>query len=348
MSKNPLGLALVGAGAFGRFCLDVYAAMPEIRIVAIVDSDLHNAASIAELYDAQAFSDLDAVFGMTDVEVVALNTPPFLHASQGLAMLKAGKHLFCEKPLALTLDNGRSMIKTASQHSVLLTVNYVMRQNPFWQLAVGLRKSGILGSLRHMSLMNHAAGLALPKDHWFWNKEKSGGIWIEHGVHFFDAFAWVAGGTGTIACAQPFTRLDGAVDRVEALAHFGDVGAHFYHAFDQSPQTEQTTVKLSFEKGYVTLYEWIPTKMIVETSVDLDSLQHQIVQQQTDAQVAIEAGTLSVTVNADKTTIYRRAIERGMHNFVEAIRSGNPTSIISGDQALESLRLALDADKYTV
>ena len=348
MSGNPVGLALVGAGAFGRFCLDVYAAMPEIQIVAIVDIDFQYAAKVADVYDAQAFSSLDTMLKMSHVKVVALNTPPFLHTPQGLAILKSGKHLFCEKPLALNMVDAQLMIDAAAHHSVLLAVNYVMRQNPFWQLAVSLRKSSLLGALRHMSIMNHAAGLALADDHWFWNKKKSGGIWVEHGIHFFDALSWLTDSTGTIVTGQHFVRPDGAVDRVEALAHFGEIGAHFYHAFDQSPQTEQTTVKLSFENGYVTLHEWIPSKMTIEASIDPDSLRHWIGKVQRDLQVKMSAGEVSVQVGADKTTLYQRAIQCGMHNFIKAIQSGEKSSIISGEQALDSLRLALDADRYTL
>src|SRR5690606_14636556 len=110
---------------------------------------------------------------------------------------------------------------------VRLTVDYVMRHNPFWDAAARLRRDGVLGRLLQMDLVNHAAGLDLPPDHWFWDPAQSGGIWVEHGVHFFDAFAWVAGAPGDVAASQAFARPDGAVDRVAALARYGEAAAHF-------------------------------------------------------------------------------------------------------------------------
>jgi predicted dehydrogenase len=65
--------------------------------------DIERVQVLAPRYAAQPYAELDALLENPDVEIVALNTPPFLHARQGLAVLRAGKHLFCEKPLALTV-----------------------------------------------------------------------------------------------------------------------------------------------------------------------------------------------------------------------------------------------------
>src|SRR6266536_3608796 len=153
------------------------------------------------------------------------------------------------------------MISAAQANHVHLTTNYVMRHNPYWQAAARLAQSQVLGPLRHMDLQNHAAGLVLPEHHWFWDKNLSGGIWVEYGVHFFDAFSWLSSSPGIVLGSTKYGRPDGVVDRVEAILRYGDAAAHCYHAFDQSRQTEQTTVRLTFERGYVTLREWVPTSL---------------------------------------------------------------------------------------
>src|SRR5205823_3883346 len=104
--------------------------------------------------------------------------------------------------------------------------------------------------------------------HWFWDKHQSGGIWIEHGVHFFDAFQWVSNQRGKAIASHHYTRGDGATDRVEGLFRYGETAAHCYHGFDQSGQTEQTTVTLTFAHGYVTLREWVPTSLELLTPVE--------------------------------------------------------------------------------
>ncbi|MBC8170303.1 MAG: Gfo/Idh/MocA family oxidoreductase [Anaerolineae bacterium] len=342
---TPTGIGLVGAGAFGIFCLDAFAAMSEVRIVAIADIDEARVKALAPRYGAKAYTSLEDLLENPEVEIVALNTPPHLHASGGLAVLQAGKHLFCEKPLALTLAEGEQLVAEAEKRGLRLSVDYVMRHNPFWQTAARLNQSGVLGQLLHMDLANHAAGLNLAVDHWFWDADQSGGIWIEHGVHFFDAFAWVAGEAGVINGSQSFVRGDGAVDRVEALAQFGQTAAHFYHGFTHSGQTEQTTVTLTFEQGYVVLHEWVPTSIELLTPVEPEALRPFL----PPAAIEIQSERvgkqhhLVVTTSADKGEIYRESIQAGMRDLALAISNPQHQLRITGQDALASLRLAVAA-----
>ncbi len=342
---QPVGIGLVGAGAFGVFCLDAFAVMREVRITAVADVDAGRTRSLADKYRAAAYDSLDMLLADTAVEVVALNTPPYLHAAQGLAALAAGKHLFNEKPLALTLEDGAALIQKADTHSRHLTVDYVMRWNPYWQAAAKLARDGVLGALRHMDLMNHAAGLDLPNDHWFWDKSKSGGIWIEHGVHFFDAFNWVAGTPGQITASQSFARADGATDRVEALARFGDAAAHFYHAFDKNGQTEQTTVTLTFEHGYVTLREWVPTSIELLTTVEPDALHSYLPGQMAEPErIGAQQHRLFAFAPEGKAAVYRASIQAGIRDLARAVRDPSHRLAVTGLDGLESLRLAVQAE----
>src|SRR5512144_3025471 len=98
---DPIGIGMVGAGAFGQFCLETFAAMDTVRIAAIADSEFKRAETLAARYEAAAYPTLEAVLADRGVEIVTLSTPPYLHAAQGMAALNAKKHLFCEKPLAI-------------------------------------------------------------------------------------------------------------------------------------------------------------------------------------------------------------------------------------------------------
>jgi predicted dehydrogenase len=303
---------------------------------------IERADELAAKHHAHAHYSLESLLADPTVEIVALNTPPYLHGSQGLTVLEAGKHLFCEKPLALTVECGETLIRTAETNRLRLTVDYVMRRNRFWQAAASLRRDGVLGALRHLDLANHAAGLTLPADHWFWDADKSGGIWIEHGVHFFDAFAWVAGTEGEIASSAAYRR-DGVIDRVEALAHYGSAAAHFYHAFDQSGQTEQTTVTLAFERGYVTLREWVPTSIEILTTQPLDALQTYL-PGEVESRVQADGRTFARAFAPEgKAAVYRACIQDGLRDLAQAVRDPNHALAVTGREGLASLRLAVDA-----
>jgi predicted dehydrogenase len=227
---------------------------------------------------------------------------------------------------------------------VLLTVDYVMRQNPLWAAAAALRESGLLGALLHMDLANHAAGLNLAPDHWFWDKAQSGGIWIEHGVHFFDAFAWVAGEPGEITAAQAFSRADGREDRVAALARYGRAAAHFYHGFTHSSADEQTVVQLTFEHGYVTLDEWVPTQLRLLTTVSPHALQPLLAGAVSSEDAPGGQTLLTATLTEGKSAVYRRAIQDGMSQLARGANGDAQALRVTGAHGLASLRMALDAE----
>lgn len=347
MSESKPGIGLVGAGAFGDFCLKAFAGLHNVHIAAVCDSNPARAKSSAGIYGARAYSDLNAMLADPSVAIVALCTPPYLHGLQGLAALHANKHLFCEKPLALNVEDAAQLIATADAAGLLLTVDYVMRQNPLWAAAAALRESGTLGALLHMDLANHAAGLNLARDHWFWDKAQSGGIWIEHGVHFFDAFEWAAGAPGEITAAQAFRRADGREDRVEALARYGDVAAHFYHGFTHSSADEQTVARLTFERGYVTLDEWIPATLTLTTSEPADVVTPLLPGDLRTQMLGNGQTLISAVLPGGKSEVYQRAIQAGMFALAQAACGDSDKLRVTGAMGLASLRMAVDAETYS-
>jgi predicted dehydrogenase len=98
--------------------------------------------------------------------------------------------------------------------------------------------------------------------HWFWDEEKSGGIFIEHGVHFFDMFSgWL--GEGKLIASQKLQRSSAinVWDKVQASVLYANGLVNFYHGFDQPKIMDRQEMRLLFERGEVTLYEWVPTRV---------------------------------------------------------------------------------------
>ena len=90
----------------------------------------------------------------------------------------------------------------------------------------------LLGELLHGYFENYASDENLPAEHWFWDRAKSGGIFVEHGVHFFDMFAgWL--GAGEVVAAQASRRAGTNIeDQVQCTVRYGDgVHVNFYHGF---------------------------------------------------------------------------------------------------------------------
>ena len=115
----------------------------------------------------------------------------------------------------------------------------------------------------HGFFENYASDENLDANHWFWDETKSGGIFIEHGVHFFDMFSgWLGAGKVVNALQMQRPAVHSKItDRVQATVLYKEGTVNFYHGFDQPKILDRQEMRLQFERGEITLYEWVPVKM---------------------------------------------------------------------------------------
>jgi predicted dehydrogenase len=203
------------------------------------------------------------------VDLVYVATPPFLHHPQAMEALEAGRHVICEKPFAMTLEQADEMIQAARERGLLVAANLMQRYNPLFEAVRGLIESKALGEPLHGYFENYAADESLPPGHWFWDREKSGGIFVEHGVHFFDLFeGWL--GEGEVVAAQrslrPGTDIEEEVQCT--LRYEGGHLVNFYHGFHQPHRLDRQELRLVFERGDVTLHGWVPTTARIHAIAD--------------------------------------------------------------------------------
>jgi len=91
------------------------------------------------------------------IDLVYIPTPPFLHFPQARAALLAGKHLICEKPLAMTVAQADELLALARERDLLCIANLMQRYNPLYDRARGLVESGLLGDCLHGGFENYAS-----------------------------------------------------------------------------------------------------------------------------------------------------------------------------------------------
>ncbi len=244
--SRTLGIGLAGAGRFGAFCVEAFRDLPGARVVAVMDTDRSRAGGCRA-----ARRD-----GPRRLRAPACRPGrrhrPYRHAAippraDGPPGGRGGKHVFVEKPLATTMDEALAAVDAATASGVQLSIDYVLRHHPLHRLAIDLTRSDALGGLQHFALENFASSEALPADHWFWDPARSGGIHVEHGVHFFDLCLALVGKEPDAVSGTAQRRSDGRTDRVAALLRFGDqTTATFFHAFNRTSVTERTTIRLAF------------------------------------------------------------------------------------------------------
>lgn len=264
MAETRIGV--VGTGGFGRYVLEQYAQMPGVRVTAVADLvPALYAPLVDEFAIPLATTDWREVVQHNDVDIVYLATPPFLHAEQGITAMEAGKHVLCEKPLALSLAEADAMLAVARRQQVRLSVNFIMRFSHLYQILHTIVRNAWLGAVQYLQFTNIATDL--PAGHWFWDTKKGGGIPIEHGVHFFDIFGAILG-PAEVTQAAVARRRTGEEDKWQMLLRYGPrIFGNYYHAFDTPRSVEQTTALVTFTRGWVRLESWIPDRLTLEALV---------------------------------------------------------------------------------
>lgn len=267
--ENRVGIGIIGCGGFGLFALQQFSQVPGVRLIGMAGTHREAARAAVRRFGLPDLMEVDALLVMPGLDLVYIATPPFLHYPQAMQALRAGKHVLVEKPTALDLAQADELLAAARERDLLMATNLMQRYNPLFDAIRGLLERKPLGELLHAYFENYASDEGLPPDHWFWDRSKSGGIFIEHGVHFFDLFAgWLGAGKveSAQACLRPGTDVE---DQVQCTVRYGDgVLVHFYHGFTQPARMDRQELRLVFERGDVRLEEWVPVHATIHAVVD--------------------------------------------------------------------------------
>ena len=111
--SSTVGYGLIGAGAFGRFCIEHYQQLDGISPIALTDNHKHVADEAAARFGMQACESVEALLERDDVHLIHIATPPNTHADLAARALRAGKHVLCEKPLAISADDAAVLVALA-------------------------------------------------------------------------------------------------------------------------------------------------------------------------------------------------------------------------------------------
>ena len=268
MAADAIGIGILGFGGFAMFAAQQFAQVPGAALRCIAGTHREASLACARRFGLADVQRADVLFARPDVQLVYIATPPFLHHEQARDALRAGKHVIVEKPLAVTMEQADELVSLARDTRLLLVTNLMQRYNPLFGQIKALVDSKLLGDVLRGTFENYASDEGLAPDHWFWDPARSGGIFIEHGVHFFDMFAGWLGGGRVESAGRVLRPGSGIEEQVYCTARYGDVPVTFYHGFTQAGRMDRQELRLLFERGDVTLREWIPTQAVVRTALD--------------------------------------------------------------------------------
>lgn len=129
---NELNVGVIGVGEMGkRHAENMRHSVPRAKLLAVADADLKRAQSVAsELNITAAYGSVEDLVAHPGLQAVVISSPPKYHFPAILAAAAAGKHIFCEKPLTLTLEEADSALQAVERAGVILQVGHMRRYDP--------------------------------------------------------------------------------------------------------------------------------------------------------------------------------------------------------------------------
>jgi predicted dehydrogenase len=202
---RPVKCAFIGVGSQGSHDLTRVLNVPGAQIVAICDIyEPHLQRALNRCPGAKGYKDHRALLERKDIEAVLIATPLYAHAPVAIHALQAGKHVFCEKMMAYTIEDAKRMARLHLSSKKVLQIGHQRRSNLIynhgWEL---IHKAHVLGKVTHVRAQWNRNGswrrLPVPKDsddrHWNWRlyKDISRGLMAELGTHQIQVANWYLG-----------------------------------------------------------------------------------------------------------------------------------------------------------
>lgn len=188
--------AMIGVGNRGTSVLKGVLEQPSAKVAALCDlkaARLDAAATVAARDNPATYSEWRKIIDRKDIEAVFIATPPHLHSEMAVAALQAGKHVYCEKPIGITPEQVRDVVKAARSTNRVFVAGQQLRS--FRQLSQAVSKihDGVIGNVLMVKAQRHGSA-DIPHDSsssdWYFDVNKSGGYLIEMSVHNLDACNW--------------------------------------------------------------------------------------------------------------------------------------------------------------
>ncbi|MCK4501268.1 Gfo/Idh/MocA family oxidoreductase, partial [Candidatus Babeliales bacterium] len=144
---KKLNIAVIGVGSWGKNHARVFKEMEKTNLIGIYDVQLEKAKEVAITHRARAFSDLDELLSLNEIDAVSIASPTSTHGAIALKAIEHGKHVLIEKPMTSTLEEAEKIIDAAKGSNVIVSVGFIERFNPIINKSLTLIESGELGEL---------------------------------------------------------------------------------------------------------------------------------------------------------------------------------------------------------
>jgi myo-inositol 2-dehydrogenase/D-chiro-inositol 1-dehydrogenase len=309
-------IAIFGAGRIGRIHAANLAAMPGLRLKYVCDPLGDSAAQLAAQVGASV-STPDAVFADPSVEVIAVASPTDTHSELILRAAAAGKHIFCEKPVDLSVARAQACADAVKAAGVACMIGFQRRFDPTFAEAEKRLARGEIGAPEMLVVTSRDPG-APPAEY----LKASGGIFRDMLIHDFDIFRWILCRDGDAADTLYAT---GSVLVDPEIATIGDIDSSVVTIRTKQARLCQINTSRRAAYGYDQRFEVLGSKGLLQCGNHRPS---EVVQ--SDAH-----GVRADTPEYFFLQRYREAYRLELAHFFECLQSGQPfrTTVADGVEA---------------
>jgi myo-inositol 2-dehydrogenase/D-chiro-inositol 1-dehydrogenase len=331
MKKVRFGL--IGFGAWGSHHARAIAECPQAELAAIaVRSPDRQAEARTKHPGAEVAADYRRLLARPDLDVVDVVLPTDLHFPVGADVLRAGKHLLLEKPMALSVGDCQELIRLSREHQRLLAIGHEFRLSSLWGKVKEMIDAGAIGEPQYALIELWRNPYRTGAEGWRYNIERVGNWILEEPIHFFDLARWYFSQLGppqsVFARANARRREHPELqDNFSAIVNFPR-GAYAVISQTLSGFEHHQVAKVTGTGGAL----WASWSGAMDrTFHPTFSLKH------FDGQAAVE-----VPLNRITGEIYELADEIAM---VAEAAAGNRTLVATGEDGLWSVRMCLEAQR---
>ena len=208
MSGDTIRLGVIGAGRIAHVMCDAYAEIAQAKLIAVTDVNRTSAEAVKAKYGMErVHATHEELLADKDVDAVVICSPTPTHAAMTIAAAEAGKHIFCQKPMALTVEDCDAMIAAVEKAGVTLQIGFMLRFTPPFSEAKKWIDQGEIGDV--IGLTSSLFGW-VPSADWFYDPKIGGGVLIDTLSHTFDLFRWYNGDFESVYASGGAFVLEGA------------------------------------------------------------------------------------------------------------------------------------------
>jgi UDP-N-acetylglucosamine 3-dehydrogenase len=310
-----LRFGVIGAGFAGGTHARALLSVPGAKPVAITAEPPEQARVVADECGMRVEPSVASLCAADDIDVVVVASPTDLHSEHAVMAARAGKHVFCEKPLARTREQARAIVDAADKAGVHVAVGHVVRVFPEYVRVKEILASGELGRPGLATLTRGSFSVATARP-WYQDPARSGGVILDLMLHDLDVLRWWFGEPERVY-GKRLTGRGGALDYALATLRWPDGPIAHVEASWAEHDGFRTAFEVRCERG-----------MLAHDSRTASPVSTQV------------PGGPSGPAMIPLTTVHETPYARQMRSLVDRLAQGDEP-LVTGREGLRSLELAL-------